>query len=106
MYSSAEDVKKVFDIIKEKEIEFIDFRFTDFKGTWHHVSYNVKSIEEDSFKGIPFDGSSIPYWQPINRSDMQLIPDAKTAFVDPFTADPTLIIICIIKEHMQNAPDR
>lgn len=94
MYSSAEEVKKVFDIIKEKEIEFVDFRFSDFKGTWHHVSYNVKSIDEDSFKGIPFDGSSIPYWQPINRSDMQLIPDAKTAFVDPFTADPTLVIFC------------
>ncbi|MEF3192284.1 MAG: type I glutamate--ammonia ligase [Campylobacterales bacterium] len=89
-----EDIEKVFKMIKDHEIEFVDFRFTDFKGTWHHVSYNVRSIDEDTFKGIPFDGSSIPYWQPINRSDMQLIPEPGTAFIDPFTADPTLVIIC------------
>lgn len=88
------EVAKVFQMIKDNEVQFVDFRFTDFKGTWHHVSYNVKSIDEDTFNGIPFDGSSIPAWQPINKSDMQLIPDASTAFMDPFTADSTIIIIC------------
>lgn len=88
------EVAKVFEMIKENDVQFVDFRFTDFKGTWHHVSYNVRSIDEETFNGIPFDGSSIPAWQPINKSDMQLIPDASTAFMDPFTADSTLIIIC------------
>jgi glutamine synthetase len=82
---------------KEKEIEFIDFRFTDIKGTWHHVSYDFDSIDEDTFKnGLPFDGSSIPAWQPINESDMILMPDIEigTHFEDPFTADPTMVVFC------------
>lgn len=72
----------------------MDFRFTDLKGTWHHVSYNIKAINEDSFNGLPFDGSSIDAWQPIHKSDMMLKPDVETAFLDPFTADTTIIVIC------------
>ena len=82
---------------KEKEIEFIDFRFTDIKGTWHHVTYDIDSVDEDSFKnGLPFDGSSVPAWQPINESDMILMPDLEigTHFEDPFTADPTMVVFC------------
>ncbi len=82
---------------KEKEIEFIDFRFTDINGTWHHVSYDIDAIDEDTFKnGLPFDGSSIPAWQPINDSDMVLMPDIEigTHFEDPFTADPTMVVFC------------
>jgi len=82
---------------RESEIEFVDFRFTDIKGTWHHVTYDIDSLNEDTFKnGIPFDGSSIPAWQPINESDMILMPDLEigTHFVDPFTADPTMVVFC------------
>jgi len=82
---------------KEKEIEFIDFRFTDIKGVWHHVTYDIDAVEEDTFKnGLPFDGSSIPAWQPINESDMMLMPDLEigTHFEDPFTADPTMVVFC------------
>ncbi|GAX87234.1 glutamine synthetase [Lebetimonas natsushimae] len=82
---------------RESEIEFIDFRFTDIKGTWHHVTYDIDSIDEDTFKnGLPFDGSSIPAWQPINESDMILMPDLEvgTHFIDPFTADPTMVVFC------------
>jgi len=82
---------------KEKEIEFIDFRFTDIKGVSHHVTYDIDSIDEDTFKnGLPFDGSSIPAWQPINESDMILMPDLEigTHFEDPFTADPTMVVFC------------
>jgi glutamine synthetase len=82
---------------KEKEIEFVDFRFTDINGTWHHVSYDIDAIDEDTFKnGLPFDGSSIPAWQPINDSDMVLMPDIEigTHFEDPFTADPTMVVFC------------
>ncbi|OCS00637.1 type I glutamate--ammonia ligase [Campylobacter fetus subsp. testudinum] len=88
------NVKEFFEFCKENEVKFVDFRFTDLKGTWHHVSYNIKAINEDSFNGLPFDGSSIDAWQPIHRSDMMLKPDVETAFLDPFTADTTIIVIC------------
>ena len=82
---------------REKEIEFVDFRFTDIKGVWHHVTYDIDSLDEDILtNGLPFDGSSIPAWQPINESDMILKPDFEigTHFVDPFTADPTMVVFC------------
>ncbi|ABK83382.1 type I glutamate--ammonia ligase [Campylobacter fetus] len=88
------NVKEFFEFCKENEVKFVDFRFTDLKGTWHHVSYNIKAINEDSFNGLPFDGSSIDAWQPIHKSDMMLKPDVETAFLDPFTADTTIIVIC------------
>ena len=86
--------KEVIDFAKKSNVLFYDFRFSDIAGQWHHVSYHADSISEDSFKGLPFDGSSIAKWQPINQSDMQLIPDMANAFMDPFTADPTLVIFC------------
>ena len=90
---------------EENEIEFIDFRFTDIKGAWHHVTYTAHSIDGETLNtGLPFDGSSINAWQPINKSDMILKPDLATAFLDPFTADPTMIVFCdvydIYKETM------
>ena len=79
----------------EHEIEFIDFRFTDIKGAWHHVTYTRHSVDEETLEnGLPFDGSSIEAWQPINKSDMLLKPDLPTAFIDPFTADPTMVVFC------------
>ncbi len=80
---------------EENEVEFIDFRFTDIKGAWHHISYRASAVEGGMLEnGIPFDGSSIEAWQPINKSDMLLKPDIETAFMDPFTADSTVILIC------------
>jgi len=90
-------IKEFLQECKEKEIEFIDFRFTDIKGVWHHVTYDIEAIDENTLKeGLPFDGSSIPAWQPINESDMILKPDVEigTHFVDPFTADPTMVVFC------------
>ena len=86
--------KEVIDFAKKSGVLFYDFRFSDIGGAWHHVSYHTDSITEESFKGLPFDGSSITKWQPINQSDMQLIPDMEGAFLDPFTADVTLVIFC------------
>lgn len=101
--SCKESVKKFFDVCKESEVEFVDFRFTDIKGVWHHVSYTFDSISEETFEnGLPFDGSSIPAWQPINRSDMILVPDAKTVFIDPFTADSTAVVICDVYDIYKN----
>lgn len=88
-------VKKFFEKCKEHSVEFVDFRFTDIKGRWHHVSYSMNSINESIFTdGLPLDGSSIDAWQPINKSDMIMVPEAGTEFLDPFTADPTMVIFC------------
>lgn len=88
-------IDEFFTYCKEHEVAFVDFRFTDLNGTWHHLSYNAKSIDRSTFEnGIPFDGSSIEGWQPIHKSDMILKPEAQSAFLDPFTADPTIIVFC------------
>ncbi len=79
---------------EENEVEFVDFRFTDIKGAWHHISYRMSAVTTGMLEAIPFDGSSIEAWQPINKSDMLLKPDVETAFLDPFTADSTIIVIC------------
>jgi glutamine synthetase len=88
---------------EENEVEFIDFRFTDIKGAWHHISYRASAVDDGMLDaGIPFDGSSIDAWQPINESDMILKPDVETAFMDPFTADSTVIIICDVYDIYKN----
>ncbi|AIL65665.1 Glutamine synthetase [Rickettsiales bacterium Ac37b] len=92
---SNTDQDLFFTLLKEHEIEFIDFRFTDSVGKWHHTSYFVDAINETNLRdGLPFDGSSIAGWKEVNESDMLLIPDIKTAFVDPFSASPTLVVYC------------
>ncbi|OPX26810.1 MAG: type I glutamate--ammonia ligase [Campylobacteraceae bacterium 4484_166] len=89
--------EEFFEFCKNKEVEFVDFRFTDIKGAWHHITYRYSAVDEKLIKnGLPFDGSSIEAWQPINKSDMILKPDVKSAFLDPFTADVTIIVICSV----------
>lgn len=91
------NVDEFFKYCEESEVEFIDFRFTDIKGAWHHLTYRASAIDAKTLEnGMPFDGSSIEAWQPINKSDMILKPDIETAFMDPFTADPTIIVFCDI----------
>ena len=93
---SANDVLKT---IKDKEVKFVDLRFTDTKGKWQHTAQTVQSVDEDLLtKGIMFDGSSISGWKSINESDMILMPDLDTAVMDPFTAQPQLIIFCNVVE--------
>jgi len=93
------DKKSLQKLIDEKGIQFIDFRFTDPLGTWHHFSHHINTFEMDVFEeGVGFDGSSIRCFQSIEASDMILIPDIETAFVDPFFADPTLVLICDIQD--------
>lgn len=92
---ASNDINKILTIIKENEIEFIDFRFTDTCGKFHHMSYIASFVNEATLEsGIMFDGSSIAGWADIDQSDMCLLPDLSTAFIDPFTAQPTLIIVC------------
>jgi glutamine synthetase len=86
-----------FDFCEDNEVAFVDFRFTDIKGAWHHISYRMSAVTENQLKnGMPFDGSSIDAWQPINKSDMLLKPDVGTAFLDPFPEDTTIIVICSV----------
>ena len=93
------DTKSIQKIIDEQNIKYIDFRFTDPLGTWHHFSIHIGTFEKEVFEeGIGFDGSSIRCFQNIEASDMILIPDASTAFIDPFFSDPTLVLICDIQD--------
>ncbi|MXX22199.1 MAG: type I glutamate--ammonia ligase [Rhodospirillales bacterium] len=95
----ASDVENVLELIREKNVEFVDFRFTDPRGKWQHVSQTANVVTEDTFAdGVMFDGSSIAGWKDISQSDMCMMPDASTAVVDPFTAQPTLILFCNILE--------
>jgi glutamine synthetase len=92
-----------FDTVKklagEHKIEFVDLRFADMRGTQHHVTFPASILEPELFEeGKMFDGSSISGWKGINESDMILLPDAATAFVDPFTSDPTLVLVCDVLE--------
>jgi len=91
----VKNIDEFFKYCEENEVEFVDFRFTDIKGAWHHISYRTSYVTTEMLEdGLPFDGSSIDAWQPINKSDMILKPDVPTAFLDPFTADSTIIVIC------------
>lgn len=92
-----EAIAKVMDMIQENSVEFVDFRFTDPCGKWHHTAQYVTTIKAEIFEdGIMFDGSSIKGWKAINESDMILMPDPTSAVMDPFTAKPQLILICDI----------
>lgn len=89
----------VLQMMKEKEIAFVDFRFTDTRGKEQHVSVPAHAVDEDLFTdGKPFDGSSIAGWKGINESDMLLMPDPDTAVVDPFFEESTLILRCDVYE--------
>ena len=89
---SAQDV---LNMIKDNDAKYVDFRFTDTRGKEHHVTVPAYTVEEDTFiEGKMFDGSSIAGWKGINESDMILMPDPTTAFVDPFFQDVTVNISC------------
>ncbi|HSE78704.1 MAG TPA: type I glutamate--ammonia ligase [Alphaproteobacteria bacterium] len=93
------DAKKVLQMIKEKDVKYVDLRFTDPRGKWQHLAHAIETINEETFvDGIMFDGSSIAGWKAINESDMTLIPDPSTAVMDPFAAQPSLILVCDVFE--------
>ena len=91
--------------IKDKDIKYVDLRFTDPRGKWQHVTFDRGLIDEDFFaEGTMFDGSSIAGWKAINESDMILMPDASTAIEDPFFSQPTLTLICDVLEPSTGQP--
>src|SRR6201996_791853 len=92
-------IQKVLDMIKEHDVKCVDCRFTDPRGKWQHLAHHVRTVDEDLLtEGVMFDGSSIAGWKAINESDMLLQPDLDTATLDPFAAQPQLIITCDVLE--------
>ncbi len=86
-------------LAREHGARMVDLKFTDLPGTWQHFSVPLRAINEETFsEGIGFDGSSIRGFQAINESDMLLMPDATTAIMDPFTAEPTLSLVCDVAQ--------
>lgn len=89
----------VLAVIKERDIQIVDVRFIDMPGIWQHFSVPAKAFDLSAFtEGLGFDGSSIRGFQQIQESDMLLVPDPTTAFLDPFTAVPTLVLICNVRD--------
>ena len=97
--------KQVLDMAKENKARVVDIRFMDFPGVWQHFTVPLGELEESAFdEGFGFDGSSIRGWQPINASDMLVLPDPSTAKMDPFYEVPTLVLIGNIVEPITREP--
>ena len=83
--------QEVLKFARDQKARVLDLKFVDLPGTWQHFSLPIGSLEESSFEdGFGFDGSSIRGWKHINESDMIVVPDPNTAFIDPFTKEATL----------------
>jgi glutamine synthetase len=98
---TASDVLKM---IKDKDVKYVDLRFTDTKGKMQHVTADASCIDEGSFEGYAFDGSSIAGWKGIEASDMHLKPDPATAHIDPFFAQTTLAMFCDVTDPITGQP--
>ena len=102
--------KDVINMAKENKAVMANFKFLDFPGIWQHFAVPIDELKEEIFEeGLGFDGSSIRGWQAINTSDMLIIPDPATAFMDPFMDHPTISLICnivdpITKEYYTRDP--
>jgi glutamine synthetase len=95
----AKTPQDVLTMIKDNNVKIVDFRFTDYPGLWQHFSVPANEVEADTFEdGLGFDGSSMRGWQSIDESDLLVMPDADTAFVDPFLEVPTLVLFCEIED--------
>ncbi|MEL6286249.1 MAG: type I glutamate--ammonia ligase [Pseudomonadota bacterium] len=92
--SMSDDLMKM---IQEKDVEYVDLRFTDPRGKMQHVTFHKNMVDADFFaEGQMFDGSSVAGWKAINESDMKLAPDTATAHIDPFFQQTTLAVMCDI----------
>jgi glutamine synthetase len=97
--------KEVLKLIKDNDVKYADFRFTDPRGKWQHVTFDISMIEEETFsEGQMFDGSSIAGWKAIHESDMCLKPDPSSACIDPFFAETTLVLVCDVMEPTTGEP--
>jgi glutamine synthetase len=103
--SSKQGMSKFFQLVKQHNIEYVSFRFTDLRGKLQHTAQHVSTVDEALLnEGVMFDGSSIAGWKAINESDMMLKPDLATAVLDPFAAQPTLDVFCDVYEPVTGKP--
>ncbi len=101
----AHTPQDILNWIQNDDIKLIDLKFIDMPGTWQHLTLYRDEISESSFtEGVAFDGSSIRGWKAINDSDMAMVPDPNTAWIDPFMQEPTLSMICSIIEPRTGEP--
>lgn len=101
MHLGCKTPADVMRVVKDEGVEIIDLRLTDVPGMWHHISYPARAFGEDNIhEGMGFDGSSIRGFKVINESDMLLMPDPATAFIDPFAEHKTLVMIADVKDPM------
>jgi glutamine synthetase len=105
MFLKCATTQDVMQSIKDKGVQMIDLRFTDLPGTWQHFSVPPSAVDADALQeGIGFDGSSIRGFQEIQESDMLVVPDPATAFLDPFLPAPTLSLIATIRDPVTGQP--
>jgi len=98
-------IKKVLELAEKSHAKMVDFKFVDFLGMWQHFSVPLSELDEGSLEdGFGFDGSSIRGWQPIQDSDMVIIPDIETAVLDPFMNIPTISLICTVHDPISKQP--
>lgn len=101
----AKTPQDILRMIEEQDIKMIDLKFIDMPGIWQHCTFHRSLIDETAFTdGVAFDGSSIRGWKAINASDMSMVADPTTAWIDPFMEVPTLSMVCSIKEPRTNEP--
>ena len=99
------DANTILKMIKENDVKYVDYRFTDPRGKWQHLAMHAGAVDEDALnEGIMFDGSSIAGWKAINESDMRLQPDLTSAVMDPFSAQSQLILFCDTMEPETGQP--
>ena len=97
--------KDIHDQIKEKEVKYVDVRFTDMRGQMQHVTFDIDLVDDDFLTdGTMFDGSSIAGWKAINESDMKLRPDLDSATIDPFYQQTTMALFCDVLNPDTNEP--
>jgi glutamine synthetase len=97
--------KDILDLIKEKEVKYVDARFTDVRGKMQHVTFDIDLVDDEFLTdGTMFDGSSISGWKAINESDMKLRPDLESAYIDPFYQQTTLCLFCDVLNPDTNEP--
>ena len=102
MFQGADDLLA---FIKDEGVEYVDIRFTDMPGNEQHFSIAAAAFNEDLFEdGLAFDGSSIRGFQSIHESDMKLLPDVATAYLDPFRVEKTLVINFSIVDPFTDEP--
>ena len=89
----------IVELIKSQKIEYVDLRFTDPRGKLQHLTLLSDQVDEEFLEeGMMFDGSSISGWKSIDQSDMKLIPDTNSPYIDPFYAEKTLCLHCNVVE--------